>query len=983
MKTKCFQGAKRRIALAAICICVVLSFLTFLFIRSVKTQLWEKSVSTITESTRQGLNTLKIQLSEDYESMETAVGYIEKFTLEQEEKIDELLDGYTQIEKGIALYLPDKVSMPTGSGLDENAYEALRGEDKPRGIVNPHISSVTGMNVFDLYIRTVLADGTEGWLIKEYEVESIRDSFSLSFYHDTGFSYVMNTKGDILIRSAHPNSNKTIKNLFDMLPEEQNSLHSLKAFADSLEDSLSGWAVFNYHGEDTVFCYEPLKLGTDWYLISIIPKSVVSEQTNQILKNSMLLIISVIVGILILVLFYFRYANRTNKKLRNQAAYIGHLYNAIPDGVALVTVEPPYRIIQLNQEGQRLLRYPQNTADAMTDTLLQDVIYPEDYERMVTLLEDTAKNNQKNMFEHRTVKSDGSIFWASGIIEKMLDENGMPVFIAAFHDITDKKLAEEAVKREQLQERLTLVGAVSNAYPVIISVNLSSDAIRFIYIEPDIVDGLGGQTTYSEVFEDFASAVALEFQQEFRHRFGPENLKDSLGVKKKDMYLEVKQKLSDGAYHWISTQIIYVDNPYSEDRLAILMSRCIDEQRHEEEQHRQALQTALDNAMMASEAKGQFLSNMSHDIRTPMNAIVGMTAIAAAHIDDRERVRECLGKIKLSSSHLLNLINDVLDMSRIESGKFSLRDEPFLLKKLVTDSVDLVRNQAEEKLLELDVCFRELKNEEVIGDSLRVQQICINILSNAVKYTPDGGRIYVEVRQEPSARKGYQSYVFLCKDTGIGMGAEFLKKLFQPFERDKDTTNSKISGTGLGMAITKNIVDMMNGDIQVESKLGEGTVFTVTIPFKVSDVSRKEEPQKIEEPSGKPDYTGKKLLLAEDNLLNREIASELIRELGIELEEAVDGEDAVNKVAESEEGYYNLILMDIQMPKMNGYEATKAIRGLKRMDVRNMPIIAMTANAFEEDVRAALRAGMDAHFAKPIDMAALEKLLDKYLAGSV
>ncbi len=271
-----------------------------------------------------------------------------------------------------------------------------------------------------------------------------------------------------------------------------------------------------------------------------------------------------------------------------------------------------------------------------------------------------------------------------------------------------------------------------------------------------------------------------------------------------------------------------MENPYSGDQLAILLSRRIDEQKHEEEQHRQALQSALESAKAASVAKSRFLSNMSHDIRTPMNAIMGMTAIAASHMDDQERVRECLRKINLSSSHLLSLINDILDMSKIESGKISLRDEPFNFAELVAEVAELIRPQADAGHLDMNLSLMDLKDELVAGDPLRVRQICFNVLSNAVKYTPEGGHISVRLYQRDSGRREYQNFIFECSDTGLGMSPEFLDKLFLPFERVQDSTHSRVTGTGLGMAITKNIVDMMGGDIQVESELGEGSAFTVT-----------------------------------------------------------------------------------------------------------------------------------------------------------
>ncbi|WP_049730078.1 response regulator [Dorea sp. D27] len=1114
METKGNRSTKNKVALAAAGVGAVLCVLTFFFIQAVKQQLWEQSVDTIMESTRQGCTTLKVQLQDDINSIRSVAEQIESYSLGQAGEIEGAVQNFSEIEGGVSIYLEDGAGVLGDTPADTQAEGVLWSSGGEEGIINPHISSVTGMNVFDVFVKVTLADGTEGYIVKEYEVEGIVDSFTLSFYNDAGFSYVVDAKGDVLIRSPHHNSNKTVKNLFDMLEGSDNDESSVEEFARSLEGSSTGWAVFDYKGEDTVFCYTPLKLETDWYLVSIIPEKVVNAQTNDIILRSMVLIASIIIGILLLALLYFKYANRTNRKLRNQAEYISHLYNAIPEGIALISAQPPYRLIQLNEEGMSLLSYPAGALeDVLKDGQFEDMFHQEERGSVHQLISDTVVSDEKHTFENRMKKADGDYIWTSGIVEKTLDEDGNPVLIAAFHDITVEKQKEVEAEREQLQERVTLVGAISNAYPVIVSVNLTRDLVSFIYVKPGLLLHLGEEKTYSELFSNMVSTVHPDNVKEYRHRFAPERIERILGQQKQEVFLEMRQKLMDSNYHWTSTQIIYVDNPYSEDKLAILISRRVDEQRYEEEQQRQALQTALDNARDASEAKSRFLSNMSHDIRTPMNAIVGMTAVAEAHLDERERVRDCLNKINRSGSHLLSLINDVLDMSRIESGKLSLTNEPFNLAESVMETVELVRPQAEEKKIHIDVHFYGLKDEKVEGDALRLRQVGVNILSNAVKYTPEGGSVEVDISQEKSSRKGYQSFIFRYADTGIGMTEEFLEKLFLPFERAKDSTSSRVVGTGLGMAITKNVIDLMSGDIQVESVPGKGSVFTVTLPLRLQEGQHKEGPEgwsgarcliiddeknscrnaaKIfgelgldvqyrnadtiaqacsspeelaagnlrlimfgwETPSenrteavrkmretagpdipilalrtqhseevesraieagvslvlfrpcyrsklselletlsggseqdreekqtgGMPDYSRKHLLLVEDNEMNREIARELIGEFGVQIDEACDGKEAVMKVAESEEGYYDLILMDIQMPEMDGYEATRNIRSLGRSDVREMPVIAMTANAFDEDVRMALRAGMNAHFSKPIDVRTLKQMLYTYLS---
>ncbi|MDE7234980.1 MAG: response regulator, partial [Ruminiclostridium sp.] len=398
-----------------------------------------------------------------------------------------------------------------------------------------------------------------------------------------------------------------------------------------------------------------------------------------------------------------------------------------------------------------------------------------------------------------------------------------------------------------------------------------------------------------------------------------------------------------------------------------------------------ALRDAYAVAKRANHAKTDFLSRMSHDIRTPMNAIIGMTAIAQMRLDDKERLADCLGKIESSSRYLLSLINEVLDMSKIESGKFVLNEEEFKISELVAAVVEMIRPVMNAKKHEFHTNAAEIGHGCVIGDHVRIRQALVNILSNAAKYTSEGGRIEFTVTEKPTPENGVGCYEFIVRDNGIGMTQEFLDRLYEPFERASDVRVNKEQGTGLGMPITKNIIEMMNGEIAVESEPGKGTVFTVTIRLKLWEEAAPVSEEKSASASlgtfRESNFSGIRALLVDDNALNLEIAEEILKMTGLEIETACDGKEAFERFSASPEGYYKIVFMDIQMPEMNGYEATAAIRSLNRGDAKTVPIVAMTANAFAEDVRAAKDAGMDEHIAKPLDFERLKEVLNARLGG--
>lgn len=395
-----------------------------------------------------------------------------------------------------------------------------------------------------------------------------------------------------------------------------------------------------------------------------------------------------------------------------------------------------------------------------------------------------------------------------------------------------------------------------------------------------------------------------------------------------------------------------------------------------------ALRDAYFSARRADNAKTDFLSRMSHDIRTPMNAIIGMTSIAETHMDDKEKIADCLEKISVSGNYLLSLINDVLDMSKIESGKFTLSEENISLSPFLDSLMEMELPSAREKNHVLTLQKHNIIHENIIGDALRIQQMFVNIISNSVKYTNNGGIISVDVTEKPVENPRVGCYEFVFRDNGIGMSDEVLKNIFEPFERAEDERVGKQQGTGLGMAITYNLVKMMNGDIKVKSRPGEGTEFTVTLFLKLRD-NGIAEPEKSHkngiEDLQKLGFDGRRVLLVDDNVLNREIAGEFLDMAGLTVEYAENGKEAADKFAASGQGYYEMIFMDIQMPVMNGYDSAALIRSMDRPDAKTIPIIAMTADAFAEDVKKALSAGMNEHISKPLDIDKLVNALQKWL----
>ncbi len=552
---------------------------------------------------------------------------------------------------------------------------------------------------------------------------------------------------------------------------------------------------------------------------------------------------------------------------------------------------------------------------------------------------------------------------AERISEKILRLRG-------YHqNVTDTiVMRREKEKLEELNEEI--VGSLHNLFFAVYRIDMESNSVRAIRF-PEVVEEISEEEfSYDLLWDDFArKTLHPSWYEDMKRELSLQHFRELI-VEGYDRYTIEGYRKINGEYHYISCNVYFG----GKKNWAILALQDTHEQKKREEESRSALKEAYELAQNANKAKSDFLSKMSHDIRTPLNAVIGVTELARLHMDDKERLLYDLEQIGVSSQLLLSLVNEVLDMSKIESGKFELNNSDFNLHELLEEVICLMRTQAEEKKQIFHVSMDELKHERVIGDRARLSQIFLNIMSNACKYTPEGGEIFISVSELSSGNSRLGRYRFVFRDTGIGMSEEYLQHIFEPFSRANDSRISKISGTGLGMGITKNLVQMMGGEIRVESRIGEGSCFTVILELRLQEEKAEEVPElRIQD----VDCRGIHILLAEDNELNREIAASLLEVTGACVETAENGKEALEMFRASQPGYYQIIFMDIQMPVMNGYEAVEAIRRLERADASEVVIVAMTANAFEEDVIKSLQAGMNEHLAKPIQPGRMAEVLAK------
>ena len=786
------------------------------------------------------------------------------------------------------------------------------------------------------------------------------------------------------------------------------------------------------------------------------------------------------------------------------------IFTTIDCGVMRHTLDGT-RILSANRAALKILGY--DTLEELIAEgfdMVASSVLEEDREKLCRCISELKKEGDCVSVEYRVRHKSGDILHIMGNV-KLLRENGELIYQRFLLDCTEQKRLEKEKDRRQRE----LIQALSVEYSLVCFFELNTGVGRLLRNNDEngrnFGDIFNGKISLEESLERYINTFVYEEDRKMLRQFTSlDRLREK--SQSENLYSGNYRVCRGEEIEYFQMKVVRAGAPDG-SRGIVLGLRSVDAEIRSEMEQKNLLEDALMQANRASRAKSVFLSNMSHDIRTPMNAIVGFTALALTHIDHREQVEEYLGKIMTSGNHLLSLINDVLDMSRIESGKIHLEEKPCRLPDILHGLRNIIQADIRAKQLELYIDAVDVVNEDIYCDKLRLNQVLLNLLSNSIKYTGPPGLASIPTKQPTPAPAGYASYELIIKDNGIGMSKEFAARIFEPFEREKNSTVSGIQGTGLGMAITKNIVDLMNGVIEVESEQGKGTEFTVCFTFRLNAEGK--EPRDIPEfkncralvvdddfntcdsvsymlqeigmraewtLSGKeavlrtrqahdrgdeylvyiidwllPDMNGVevtrrirkemgddvpvivltaydwsdieqeakeagvtafcskplffselrnclnsvvgrpqagekdeesknvkrrsgRILLAEDVELNQEIAVTILEDAGFEAEVAENGKIALDMLEKSSPGYYQLVLMDVQMPVMDGYTATKHIRQLENRELASIPIIAMTANAFEEDRQEALRCGMNGHIAKPIDMNNLFTILDKALS---
>ena len=627
-----------------------------------------------------------------------------------------------------------------------------------------------------------------------------------------------------------------------------------------------------------------------------------------------------------------------------------------------------------HEEKQELVRgsncYSERIRYFFENVLIKDSA-PEYLEKLLpdNLMKELKETDIIELY-HKTIPNEnGFKHFLARAIRLSYDEEHFKI-ILSFYSV------DEIIKKEQeIELQREIIAGLGKEYFSVLAVDLDKDQV-FSYRESEengrIISDFCREcdNRWTKIIPSYAKVMVSDTTNgEFEKQLGLEALRSQ----EKDYSMTYEFKSETGInYHQV--RVAYVKKKDG-TRMAVVGTRNIDSLIKKERMQEEKLKKAYDAAKSANKAKTEFLNNMSHDIRTPMNVILGYNQLMKSLLTEPKQL-DYQKKIEQSGKLLLSIINNVLDMARIESGNMKVDENFEIVGEVVDEILSTFSSEAEEKEIHLSSSM-QVTHKNILCDSTKIRKIYVNLVSNAIKYTPSGGNITITVEELPCEKEGYMKVKSEIKDTGIGMSKEYLPTLFEPFSREHNTTTGKVGGTGLGMAIVKKMVDLMGGSIEVESEPGKGTIFTFTLMHKIADkkyYSRKIETAESSDSVEK--LRGKHVLLAEDNNLNAEIAVAVLEKTGLVIDRVEDGIQCVSRIEQLPSDTYDLILMDIQMPNMDGYKATQCIRHLNDKKKAEIPIIAMTANAFEEDKKRAIDAGMNGHIAKPVE---IDKLISEIL----
>ncbi len=623
---------------------------------------------------------------------------------------------------------------------------------------------------------------------------------------------------------------------------------------------------------------------------------------------------------------------------------------------------------------------------ALTGGTFTGLVHPDDLKNVESsILRQVEKNDKRlDYVSYRIRRKDGEIRWVDDYGRLVHTEEDGDVYYVFIRDVTEERAAQEESLR-----RAKVIEGLSVGYSSIFLLTFDTGSMRsyrqesgiFREIVESIAEGEENRADFRRVFEEYGHRYVLpEDQAFFRRQTDERHIRDRLA--KEPSYVATYRCSGDGkmpVYMEMSVVRVEGDEELSN---AVVGFRDVTERIfrvQRELSEKMEIEAELDRERRSNEIKSSFLFSVSHDIRTPMNAITGFTGLAKSHMDDPELLAEFLGNVEEASGHLLALIDNLIEMSSLSQDQFTLDDLPASLDDEIAVVVDMFRPQAEDKRIELTT-ETNLPPTDVLLDTVRFRRLMGNLLDNALKFTPEGGHVKVSARRKFASGSGYARFEIAVSDDGVGMAEGFLRRVGKVFEREKNSTESGYIGTGLGLAITKKILDLMGGSISVTSEKEKGSTFTVSLPLKQVGTARKQLSPiagKKEDVKAGGNY---RLLLAEDMGVNRLLAETMLTEAGFTVESVPDGCDAVDAVECHPEHYYDAVLMDIHMPVMNGYEATRRIRAMQREDAKSLPIIALSANAREQDKRASLESGMNAHVAKPFELSVLVDTLNEHIA---